>query len=168
MLEEVLTKVKAVDMAEVHREIGRIRAVRAELDELEEQLGDDEAASAPEDEAVTKAVEAIRETMKSVEETLYQTKNRSPQDPLNFPIRLNDKLAALGDTVAAGDNAPTAQAAAVRDELVAAIDRELARLRRVWTSDLPALNKLVREREVPAVPLPPLEGEASAAAAPPP
>ncbi len=152
-------------LSQVHREIGRIRAVRAELDELEEQLGDDQ----PEDEAVTKAVEAIRETMKSVEEALYQTKNRSPQDPLNFPIRLNDKLAALGDTVAAGDNAPTAQAVAVRDGLVAAIDKELARLQQVWTVDLPALNKLVREREVPAVPLPPLEGEAKpAAAAPPP
>ncbi|HEX5759035.1 MAG TPA: glycosyl hydrolase [Thermoanaerobaculia bacterium] len=149
----------------VHREIGRIRAVRAELDELEEQLG---AGEAKEDEAVAKAIAGIRETTKAVEEALYQTKNRSAQDPLNFPIRLNDKLAALGDTVAAGDNAPTAQAVAVRDALVAAIDQELARLQQVWTVDLPALNTLVRGREVPAVPLPPLEGAAKPAAAPPP
>ncbi|MGH9360320.1 MAG: WD40/YVTN/BNR-like repeat-containing protein, partial [Thermoanaerobaculia bacterium] len=62
-------------LSQVHREIGRIRAVRAELDELEGQLGEEK----PEDEPIRKAIEGIRETTKSVEEALYQTKNRSSQ-----------------------------------------------------------------------------------------
>jgi hypothetical protein len=76
---------------------------------------------------------------------------------------LNNKLAAVGDTVATGDFAPTAQAVAVRDRLVAAIDGELAKLQAVWTTDLPALDVLVRERQVPAIHLPGLEEAAAAA-----
>ena len=34
--------------------------------------------------------------MSTIEETLYQTQNESRQDPLNFPIRLNNKLGHLG------------------------------------------------------------------------
>ena len=45
--------------------------------------------------------------MTAVEEALYQTKNRSGQDPLNFPIRLNNKLADLVGQVVAGNYAPT-------------------------------------------------------------
>ena len=87
----------------------------------------------------------------AIEETLYQTKNHSPEDPLNFPIKLNDKLAGVGDSAALGFNVPTAQQIAVRDELVSQIDAELAKLQTIWNSDLPAFNKLVRDQNVPAV-----------------
>ena len=42
-----------------------------------------------------------------MEEALYQTKNQSNQDPLNFPIRLNNKLASLAGVVDSADAAPT-------------------------------------------------------------
>lgn len=144
-------------LSRIHGEIKRIRAVRGAIDELVERLGDDEGAA-----PVREAAEKLSAAITGVEEALYQTKNRSSQDPLNFPIRLNDKLASLADTVAAGDFAPTAQALAVRDRLMAAIDQELAKLQVVWTTELPALDRLVRERQVPAIHLPPLEGEAAA------
>ena len=89
-----------------------------------------------------------------VEEALYQTKSRSSQDPLNFPIRLNNKLAALASTVASADAAPTEPSYAVHRDLSARIDAELAKLDRVMAEDLPAFNRLVREKEVPAVRLP--------------
>src|SRR5262249_60247775 len=73
------------------------------------------------------------------------------QDPLNYPIRLNNKLASLGDAVASADAAPTDQSYQVYDELAAAIDRELAKLDRVVREDLAAFNKLVRDHNVPAV-----------------
>ncbi len=139
-------------LAQIHREIDRIRAVRGELDKLTERLEDQGETAQP----IRDAAKSIREKITAVEEALYQTKNRSSQDPLNFPIRLNDKLASVADEVAGGDYAPTAQAVAVRDRLMAAIDQELAKLEAVWTTDLPALNTLVREREVPAIHLPPL------------
>ena len=85
----------------------------------------------------------------AVEEALYQTKNKSSQDPLNFPIRLNDKLAGVGDSAALGNFPPTAQQVAVRDELFKAIDEQLAKLKAIWDTDLPAFNKLAAS--VPAV-----------------
>ncbi len=144
-------------LTQVHREIGRIRAVRGELDELTGRLEDDAGAG-----PIRDAAKKIRETIGAVEEALYQTKNKSPQDPLNFPVRLNDKLASVGDTAASGDFAPTAQAVAVRDRLVAAIDAELGKLQAVWTTDLPALDALVRERALPTIHLPELEEAAAA------
>jgi hypothetical protein len=89
-----------------------------------------------------------------VEEALYQTKSRSSQDPLNYPIRLNNKLAALAATVASADAAPTEQASAVHMELSSLIEAELAKLEKALAEDVPAFNRLVREREVPAVRLP--------------
>jgi hypothetical protein len=89
--------------------------------------------------------------MGEIEKALYQTKNQSRQDPLNFPVRLNDKLAGVGGLAAIGDFAPTQQDYAVRDELTAAIDAELAKLEQLWQADLPALNEQVLAAAVPAV-----------------
>jgi hypothetical protein len=68
-------------------------------------------------------------------------------------VRLNDKLAGVGRIVSIGDAAPTSQSHAVRDELMAAIDTQLAALREVWAVDLPAFNQKVLEAAVPAVSL---------------
>ena len=83
--------------------------------------------------------------MTAIEEALYQTQNQSRQDPLNYPIRLNNKLSSLFQTVAMGDARPTEQALAVRDELAAAVRRELEALEYVWTTAVPELNRLIDE-----------------------
>jgi len=103
---------------------------------------------------VREAAEALVEKLTEVEETLYQTKAQSPQDPLNYPIRLNDKLANLLGLASIGDFRPTDSMVAVRDELSAAIDAELARLRAVWEADLAEVNRLAAEAGVAAVLLP--------------
>jgi photosystem II stability/assembly factor-like uncharacterized protein len=133
-------------LTEIHTEIRRIREVRAEIAALKKRLGDAENAK-----PILEAAGALDQRMTAVEEALYQTQNKSPQDPLNFPIRLNDKLASLAESVGAGDFAPTAQAIAVRAQLEAAAEGELAKLRALWEQDLAALNRLMREREVPAI-----------------
>jgi hypothetical protein len=63
-----------------------------------------------------------------IEEDLYQVKNQSGQDPLNFPIRLNNRLAALQEIVETGDAKPTAGAYQVFQELSADLDKELNEL----------------------------------------
>jgi hypothetical protein len=52
-----------------------------------------------------------------VENELYQTRLRAAQDPLNFPIKLNDKIAALQGVIESVDNRPTDQTAQVFDLL---------------------------------------------------
>ena len=130
----------------MHTEIRRIRQVRSQLDALKEKVGEDEKAK-----PIVEAAEALDKKMKAVEESLYQTKNKSRQDPLNYPVRLNDKLALLGSSASTGDYPPTAQAIAIKKQLDAQIDEQLARIKEVWDKDLPALNDLVKKSDVPAV-----------------
>jgi photosystem II stability/assembly factor-like uncharacterized protein len=139
-------------LAQTHDAIRRVREVRAQLDDLRKRLR--QAGTSGEHKALLDAAKALDRKMTAVEETLYQTKNRSPQDPLNFPIRLNDKLNAVAASAATGDFRPTAQAVQVRDELVAAIDAQLARLDEIWRTDLPELNRLAGGEGITAVIVP--------------
>jgi photosystem II stability/assembly factor-like uncharacterized protein len=130
-------------LSQVNGEVARIRDVRRALTDVKKRAGDNKT--------IVAAADDLDKKMTAVEEALYQTKNHSPEDPLNFPIRLNDKLAGVGDSAGAGSYAPTAQQIAVRDALVAQIDAELAKLKAIWDTDLPAFNKLVRDQNVPAL-----------------
>jgi photosystem II stability/assembly factor-like uncharacterized protein len=131
-------------LTEIHTQLLRIREVRTQLSEVKKRVGD-----AKESKPIVDAAKDLDKKMTAVEEALYQTKNKAEEDPLNFPVRLNDKLAGVGDSAASGDYAPTAQQIAVRDELVKAIDEQLAKLKAIWDTDLPAFNKLAAS--VPAV-----------------
>lgn len=89
-----------------------------------------------------------------MEENLYQTKNRAAEDPLNFPIKLNNKLAYVLGLVAGSDNPPTAQSYQVYEGLASSVNGELKTLAALLSGDLAAFNKLVREENIPAVTLP--------------
>jgi photosystem II stability/assembly factor-like uncharacterized protein len=133
-------------LSQVNEQISRIREVRRQLADVKKRAG-----TAKESKPLVDAANDLDKKMTAVEEALYQTKNKSSQDPLNYPIRLNDKLAGVGDSALSGFAAPTAQQIAVRDALVVQIDAELAKLKAIWDTDLPALNKMVKESTVPAV-----------------
>ncbi|MEM1127812.1 MAG: glycosyl hydrolase [Bacteroidota bacterium] len=126
--------------------IQQIREVRDQVGAIAERIDGHEGA-----EAIQEAGEALVAKMGEVEKALYQTQNQSRQDPLNFPIRLNNKLAAVGSTAAIGAWRPTDQAIAVKNELTAEIRAELSTLRSLMQSDLPAYNRMVREANVPAI-----------------
>jgi photosystem II stability/assembly factor-like uncharacterized protein len=147
-------------VTETHRAIRRLRAVRSDLKGLSKRLEDDGGASA---EAVRTAATNLATELTAIEEALHQTKAESPQDPLNFPIRLNDKLAGLLGLGAFGDHRPTDQMEAVRRELTTAIDAELAKLDTLLIEDLPEVNRLAREHGVEAVTLPPIPDPAAEA-----
>ena len=75
-----------------------------------------------------------------IEEDLYQVKNRSPRDTLNYPIKLNNQIAVLARLVDMGDFRPTDQDYAVAHELRVRLDEILARLDQVTAIDLKQLN----------------------------
>ena len=93
----------------------------------------------------------VSEELTAVEEALYQTKNRASEDPLNYPIRLNNKLAALYAAVQAADAAPTASQQQVYEDLATGINAQIAKLKQIMETGVPALNKLVREQDIPAI-----------------
>jgi hypothetical protein len=133
-------------LSETHNAIIQIREVRRQVEDLLKRV-----AGQPSFKVVNDAGTALNKSMTAVEETLYQTKNQSNQDPLNYPIRLNNKLAALGGVVGSAEAAPTAQSDAVYDELVTQIDEQLRKLAQIMKTDVPAFNQLVRDQNIPAV-----------------
>ena len=133
-------------LSETHNAIIQIRDVRKQVEDLLKRV-----AGQPNFKVVNDAGTALNKKLTTIEETLYQTKNQSNQDPLNFPIRLNNKLAALGGVVGSAEAAPTAQSHAVYDEVVTQIDAELQKLAQLMRTDVPAFNQLVRDQNIPAV-----------------
>jgi photosystem II stability/assembly factor-like uncharacterized protein len=133
-------------LSEAHDAILKLRAVRDQA-----TAAVDRAKGSSHEKAVADAAEALKKKLTAVEEALYQTKNKAEEDPLNFPIRLNNKLSLLAGVVGSADAAPTDNSYVVFDDLSARIGAELTRLADVLGMDLPAFNRLVREKDVPAV-----------------
>jgi len=96
-------------------------------------------------------LDPFRDKLSAIEEDVYQVRNRSGQDPLNFPIKLNNKIAALGSTVQHGDGKPTASSYEVYDLLHKRLVEEQAKLDAVLKSDLPGVNKALTEKQLPAL-----------------
>ena len=139
-IEEVLDK-----CTEAHEAIVEIRDIRGQLTHFTGRLKGRENMQPLLDQA-----HRIDSLLTRVEETLYQTKNRSGQDPLNFPIRLTNKLAHL-NSLTQGDYPPTQQAIEVKEELIRAIDEQLSILKTVKEADVATFNRMMREMEVEAV-----------------
>jgi photosystem II stability/assembly factor-like uncharacterized protein len=95
--------------------------------------------------------QAIVKQITSIEETLHQTKAKSGQDVLNFPIRLNDKLSGVYDVAASGYAKPSKQVKEVYKELADQIDVELAKLSEIKSKDIKELNNLILSHAVPAI-----------------
>jgi len=133
-------------VSETHNAIIQIRDVRKQVDDLLKRV-----VGQPSYKAINDAATTLKKNLAGVEESLYQTKNESSQDPLNYPIRLNNKLAALAGVVSSADAAPTDQSYAVYDELIVQIDGQLAKLGQIMKTEVPAFNQLVRDQNIPAV-----------------
>ena len=133
-------------LTETHQAIKQIRDVRSQVENISERIGDMDGAD-----ELKESGTALLDQMREIEETLYQTKNQSRQDPLNFPIRLNNKLAAVSATVQRSEFRPTDQQVAVKEDISGKIDVELEKLEALLNSDLPAFNQMAKELDVPAV-----------------
>mgnify|MGYP002780185318 CR=1 FL=1 len=119
-----------------------VRSLRAQVADRMKALGADSAAFGAE-------ARPWLARLADVEDSLYQTKNRSGQDPLNYPIRLNNRIAALAGVVASADARPTKQAQVVFDLLSTQLDGELARLRTELGAPLDRLNQWLAGKNQP-------------------
>jgi photosystem II stability/assembly factor-like uncharacterized protein len=119
-----------------------IRGVRSQIAAILKQTSDgDVRASAGQ----------LDQKLAAIEGRIYQVRIQSRQDPLNYPIMLNNKLAALAGVVEDGEAAPTAQDYTVFADLSKRLDRELAALDEALATDLPALNRKLAAVHLPAV-----------------
>jgi hypothetical protein len=92
-----------------------------------------------------KTIDPFLEKISTIEEELYQVKNQSGQDPLNFPIKLNNRLASLRRSVEDGDAKPTNGAYQVYKELTLELEKQLGSLKSLLNSNLLEINSLLRD-----------------------
>ncbi len=130
-------------ITEANKAIISIRDIRQQLMNYKERV--------PKDDTLKKEITKIDSVITKIEEALYQTKNKSGQDPLNFPVRLTDKLSYLNSILGNGEYPPTEQAYAVRKELEALIEAELDKFDKVKTEMLPRFNQMVRDKSIDAI-----------------
>ncbi|WP_339622781.1 glycosyl hydrolase [uncultured Winogradskyella sp.] len=130
-------------MDDAHQSIKKIRAVNKQLAAFQKQYKDDDSVK----ELVEKA-KGLEDQLSAIEKELYQTKNRSGQDPLNFPIRLTNKLGHLNALVSMGDFAPTAQDIAVKNELAAQIEKQLTAFNTILNDEVKAFNTAFNAKQL--------------------
>ena len=95
--------------------------------------------------------DTIIEQLTTIMEALHQTKAKSDQDVLNYPIRLDDKLAGLYKFAASGNTAPAEQGKETFTELSGQTDVQLNKLKQLLSKELPTLNQLIRDNSLPAI-----------------
>jgi photosystem II stability/assembly factor-like uncharacterized protein len=133
-------------LSQVNQAVVDIRAAKKQLEDYAARLKDDTAAK-----KVADAARDLDKKLTAVEEELYQIKNQSSQDPLNFPIKLNNRLAALLGVVQSTDAGPTKQSNVVYEGLASEANAQLRAADKLLKEDVGAFNKLVRDSNIPAV-----------------
>jgi photosystem II stability/assembly factor-like uncharacterized protein len=128
-------------MNAINKTILEIRKVNGQLADVKAKLNDDRLVA---------EIDSLANRASNIEKALYQTQNRSSQDPLNYPIRLNNKYGHVLALATLGFNRPTASMYQVKQELEVLIDAELNKWETLKTS-LGSLNAKIREAQVPFV-----------------
>lgn len=132
------------------RAILELRAVRKQIDDYLARSGQGDTGA----NAVRKAAKPIVDRLDAIEAALIQTKSHSDEDPLNYPIRLNNKLAALETDTGESFSRPTKQDYEVFTELSTQLDAQLNDLSAVLGQQLPALNRLIAQQHITPIAVP--------------
>ncbi len=130
---------------ETMKGIKDIRSARTQMKDFVSKQGKD----CPKE--IKQMSDSLSKELTAVEEKLHQTKAKSGQDVLNYPIRLDDKLGGVYDMVSSGNMAPSKQARDVYAELAVQVDAEMSKLKEILDGGIKVFNKLVREKELPTV-----------------
>lgn len=112
----------------------RIRALQPQVSDRKEKLRDPAAAA---------LAAKLAGQLAEIEESLYQARNRSPRDTLNYPIKLNNQLAVLQRLVNTGDYPPTAQTEAVFLELRQKLNQIRDTFQTALAVELKRLNEIL-------------------------
>lgn len=137
---------------ETHDAIRHMRLIKSQIASMNELIGDN-----PAHKEVMDLGSELDSLMSEIEGKLYQTKLKSNQDMLNFPIMLNNKLAHIASLASMSNDRPTDQMYEVKDDISKKIDDELKKWRDIVNVDIPKYNELIRSHKINVIGVP--EGE---------
>jgi photosystem II stability/assembly factor-like uncharacterized protein len=129
-------------VSDANETVVQVRTIKSQVDDRLKQTGDP---------AITRLGGTVKTKLSAPEEEIYQVRNRSNQDPLNYPIKLNNKLAALSGVVGSAEAPPTAQSYDVFRHLDTLLRRQLDVVEAVISADVAQLNQLLRNNNLPPI-----------------
>jgi hypothetical protein len=131
---------------EIHRAVIRLRDVRGQIEDVIKRT-----KGTPGGDAIDKSGKALVDKLNALEESLVQKRVVDGQTVINFPMRLNQFFIYLRSAIDGSNTGPTD---GQRDRL-GDLSEQWAQQQRVaaalFGDDLNAFNRLVRDRNVPAV-----------------
>ncbi|WP_439105846.1 VPS10 domain-containing protein [Congregibacter sp.] len=130
-------------LSQANQAVLDIRALRTDLDYLKGKLDGNKDV-----EPILTALAALDDEMTVIENNIHETRNEAYQDPLNFGIKLNNRLAYLATHASGGDFRPTDEAVAYKKVVAGQIDAELAALEALLEEQLPAINGMVAKQNI--------------------
>jgi hypothetical protein len=140
---------------DAHRAVLQVREVR-EVREVRAQV--DDRLSKANDASLRALATSFMTNTAAVEGDIYKVRMQASQDPLNYPIKLNNQLAALRGVIESSDNRPTAQAQEAFTVLAGQLDAELTKLQVLFDKDLANLNAKLRSLGLAPLVVPALTG----------
>ena len=130
-------------LTETHKALKNITKIKEQIKQLKSSITDKEK-----NKEIIELADKIVKDLTKYENELYQTKSKSNQDPLNFPIKLNNKLAHLNSLSSIGDYKPTDQSIEFKNEVIKLIDDELEKVYSIFENEVKQLNKKVKQSDI--------------------
>ncbi len=133
-------------LTEVNRSVIKLRSLKKQVTEVMEKVkGHDR------EERIKAEGQRLLKRMTEIENVLIQSKSKSGQDPLNYPILLDNKISALASVVGMSDARPTNQSNQVFRMLSSLADTQIGQLNLLLNRDIPDFNRSIRDANIPAV-----------------
>jgi hypothetical protein len=136
--------------SEANEAVLMVRGIRPQIQDRKNKLDSQTGPTA-------KALDQLEEHLTTVETSLYQVNNQSGEDPLNYPIKLNNKVAAIQGVVESADTAPTEQSTEVFQMLSKQVDDHLHALDSAVKTELPKVNEMLQRQKIAPIKAEPLD-----------
>jgi DNA-binding FrmR family transcriptional regulator len=136
----------SASISKTDQTVNQIRDLRSQLNALKRRLASDEHAK-----SVVEAAGALDKKMTAIEEELINPNVKATEDALNYPVRLNDQLAALLNFIGRADMLPTEQQYAVFEDLNQKLEVQLAKWDEIVAKELPAFNDSMRKLDIAVI-----------------
>lgn len=143
LLDSIIVKTNAV-----HKSINQMRGIRKQINEFTGSISNKEMRD-----SMIKMGKLIIDSMNSIENTLVQNKAKNGQDLLNYPMKLNNKMAALIDQVDAFKGEVPQQYFDVYNDLAMKIDAQLFRFEKLKNEAIADFNKKAKLIEIDVIKL---------------
>jgi photosystem II stability/assembly factor-like uncharacterized protein len=132
-------------VSEANSAVVQVRSIRDQVKERMDKVPPRRRAE------IQKLVDGLMQPLTAVEEEVYQVKLHAFEDPLNYPIKLNNKIASLAGVVGSADARPTDQSYEVYKRLAAQLDAQLQKLNDALARELPRVNAALAREKLGAI-----------------